>query len=57
MRFIVPNMPENELHIYNSKAVIFQNDYDVRQFRIWLADWDKYFRQPLRTKDKIKSDS
>jgi hypothetical protein len=38
MRFIVPNMPENELHIYNSKAVIFQNDYDVRQFRIWLAD-------------------
>ena len=54
LRFIVINMPKNEVRIYNSKAVIFQNDYDVWQFRIWLADEDKYFRQSLRTKDKAK---
>ena len=42
-------MPKNEVRIYNSKAVIFQNEYDVWQFRIWLADEDKYFRQSLRT--------
>ena len=48
-------MPKNEVRIYNSRAVIFQNDYDVWQFRIWLADEDKYFRQSLRTKDKAKA--
>ena len=48
-------MPKNEVRIYNSKAVIFQNEYDVWQFRIWLADEDKYFRQSLRTKDKGKA--
>ena len=48
-------MPKNEVRIYNSKAVIYQNDYDVWQFRIWLADEDKYFRQSLRTKDKAKA--
>ena len=55
MRFIVIDMPKNEVRIYNSKAVIYQNDYDVWQFRIWLADEDKYFRQSLRTKDKAKA--
>ena len=54
LRFIVIDMPKNEVRIYNSKAVIYQNDYDVWQFRIWLADKDKYFRQSLRTKDKAK---
>ena len=48
-------MPKNETRIYNSKAIIFQNEYDVWQFRIWLADEDKYFRQSLRTKDKGKA--
>jgi len=48
-------MPKNETRIYNSKAVIYQNDYDVWQFRIWLADENKYFRQSLRTKDKAKA--
>ena len=48
-------MPKNEVRIYNSKAAIFQNEYDVWQFRIWLADEDKYFRQSLRTKDKGKA--
>ena len=48
-------MPKNEVRIYNSKAVIYQNDYDVWQFRIWLADENKYFRQSLRTKDKAKA--
>ena len=48
-------MPKNEVHIYNSKAVIFQNNYDVWQFRIWLADEDKYFHQSLHTKDKAKA--
>ncbi|MDO7684029.1 MAG: hypothetical protein MUQ41_02965, partial [Loktanella sp.] len=50
LRFIVIYMPKNEVRIYNSKAVIYQNDYDVWQFRIWLADEDKYFRQSLRTR-------
>ena len=48
-------MPKNEVRIYNSKAVIYQNDYDVWQFRMWLADEDKYIRQSLRTKDKAKA--
>ena len=48
-------MPKNEIRIYNSKAVIYQNDYDVWQFRMWLADEDKYIRQSLRTKDKAKA--
>ena len=55
MRFIVIDMPKNEVRIYNSKAVIYQNDYDVWQFRMWLADEDKYIRQSLRTKDKAKA--
>ena len=55
LRFIVIDMPKNEVRIYNSKAFIYQNDYDVWQFRIWLADEDKYFRQSLRTKDKAKA--
>ena len=36
MRFIVIDMPKNEVRIYNSKAVIYQNDYDKWQFRMWL---------------------
>jgi hypothetical protein len=48
-------MPKNEVRIYNSKAVIYQNDYDVWQFRMWLADEDKYIRQSLRTKCKAKA--
>jgi len=55
LRFIVIYMPKNEVRIYNSKAVIYQNDYDVWQFRMWLADEDKYIRQSLRTKDKAKA--
>jgi hypothetical protein len=51
----VIDMPKNEVRIYNSKAVIYQNDYDVWQFRMWLADEDKYIRQSLRTKDKAKA--
>ena len=45
-------MPKNEVNIKGTKAVIYQNDYGVWQFRIWLADEDKYFRQSLRTKNK-----
>jgi len=51
----VIDMPEKEVRIYKSKTVIFQNDYAVWQFRIWLADEDKYFSQSLRTKDKAKA--
>jgi len=40
-------MPKNETRIYNSKAVIYQNDYDVWQFRIWLADENKW-NSPLQ---------
>ncbi|MDA9294039.1 hypothetical protein N9Q13_00065 [bacterium] len=49
------DMPKKKVRIYKSKAAIFQNDYAVWQFRIWLADEDKYFRQSLRTKDKAKA--
>ena len=41
LRFIVIDMPKKEVHIYNSKAVIFQNDYDVWQSRFWLIDEGK----------------
>jgi uncharacterized protein (DUF2235 family) len=51
----VIDMPKKEVHIYKSKAVIFQNDYAVWQLRIWLADEDKYFRQSFRTRDKAKA--
>ena len=48
-------MPKKKVRIYKSKAAIFQNDYAVWQFRIWLADEDKYFRQSSRTKDCLTS--
>ena len=47
-------MPKNEVWIYYNRVVIYQNDYDVWQFRMWLADEDKYIRQSLRSKDKEK---
>ena len=53
MRLIVIDMPNNEVSIYNRKAVIFQNDYEIWQFRIWLAKDEKYFRQSLRTKANV----
>jgi hypothetical protein len=52
LRFITIDMPKDEINILGSKAVIFQNDFGVWQFRLWLADEDKYFRQSLRTKNK-----
>ena len=52
LRFITIDMPKDEINILGSKAVIFQNSFGVWQFRMWLADEDKYFRQSLRTKNR-----
>lgn len=45
-------MPKNEVRIYNSKAVIFQNEYDVWQFRIWLAE---LLKQKVELEKQIES--
>ena len=45
-------MPKNEINIGNGKAVIYENGYGVWQFRVWLADENKYFRKSLRQKNR-----
>jgi integrase len=45
-------MPKNEINIGNGRAVIYENDYGVWQFRVWLADENKYFRKSLRQKNR-----
>ena len=51
LRLIVNNMPKN---VDNSKAVIYQNHYDLGQFPMWLEGEAKYILQSLQTKDKAK---
>ena len=48
-------MSTERIDIYGGKATIKQNKFGVWQFRMWLADEDKYIRQSLRTKDKAKA--
>jgi len=46
-------MRKNEVKIGTlGKACIYQNEYDVWQFRTWLADENKYYRISLRTKQR-----
>lgn len=46
-------MQKNEVKIGTlGKACIYQNAYDVWQFRTWLADENKYYRISLRTKQR-----
>lgn len=46
-------MQKNEVKIGTlGKACIYQNEYDVWQFRTWLADENKYYRISLRTKQR-----
>jgi len=44
---------EGEIAIFDEACIYKRGEY--WQFRIWLADEDKYFRQSLRTKDKAKA--
>ena len=48
-------MPKNEVRIYNSKAVIYQNDYDVWQFRMWVSNEKRYYEKSLRTKRRAEA--
>ena len=45
-------MALNETDILGGKAIIFQNDFDVWQFRTWISEEKQYVRKSLKTKDK-----
>jgi len=45
-------MALNETDILGGKAIIFQNDFDIWQFRTWVSEEKQYVRISLRTKDK-----
>ena len=45
-------MALNETDILGGKAIIFQNDFDIWQFRTWISEEKQYVRKSLRTKDK-----
>jgi len=45
-------MALNETDILGGKAIIFQNDFDIWQFRTWVSEEKQYVRKSLRTKDK-----
>ena len=42
----------NETELLGGKAIIFQNDFDIWQFRTWISEEKQYVRKSLRTKDK-----
>ena len=42
----------NETDILGGKAIIFQNDFDVWQFRCWISEEKAYVRKSLKTKDR-----
>lgn len=44
-------MALNEQQILGGKAIIFQNDYEVWQFRCWISEEKAYVRKSLKTKD------
>ena len=49
-------MAENNEHrILDSKAMIYTNKFGVWQFRLWLADENKYVRKSLKTKEKSRA--
>ena len=45
-------MAFNETDILGGKAIIFQNDFEVWQFRTWISEEKQYVRKSLKTKDK-----
>ena len=48
-------MALNERDILGGKAIIFQNDFEVWQFRCWIREEKKYVRQSLKTKDEYQA--
>jgi hypothetical protein len=48
-------MALNERDILGGKAIIFQNDFEVWQFRCWISEEKKYVRQLLKTKDEYQA--
>ena len=45
-------MALNETGLLGGKAIIFQNDFDIWQFRCWISEEKKYVRKSLKTKDR-----
>ena len=45
-------MALNERDILGGKAIIFQNDFEVWQFRCWISEEKAYVRKSLKTKDE-----
>ena len=45
-------MALNETDILGGKAIIFQNDFDIWQFRTWISEEKQYVRKSPSTKDK-----
>jgi hypothetical protein len=45
-------MALNEVEILGGKAVIFQNDFEIWQFRCWVSSEKQYVRKSLRTRDR-----
>ena len=45
-------MALNETDILGGKAIIFQNDFDIWQFRTWISEEKQYVCKSLNTKDK-----
>ena len=45
-------MAFNETEILGGKAIIFQNDFDIWQFRCWIREEKAYVRKSLKTKDR-----
>jgi hypothetical protein len=45
-------MALNETDIFGGKAIIFQNDFDICQFRTWRSEEKQNVRKSHKTKDK-----
>jgi len=43
---------DNETKILGNKATIYTNKFSMWQFRLWLANENKYVRKSLKTKEK-----
>ena len=43
---------DNETKILGNKATIYTNKFGMWQFRLWLANENKYVRKSLKTKEK-----
>ena len=45
-------MALNEREILGGKAIMFQNDFEIWQFRCWISEEKAYVRKSLKTKDE-----